>query len=190
MNIIKTAFLISLLVLSGCALSPQTVTIMPDINMPSGNNAQLQKSIQIVVNDARANKVIGTRGGIYKDTSAITASGDITQSVRNSLTAAYRVMGYSVLNGSANVLVTVDITDLKYAATGEPTIRAIETSATLKATCRNGTFVATNEYRITDKAEVLKAPGPSENQDLINGTLSTALQSLLNDATLLGCINR
>jgi uncharacterized lipoprotein len=190
MNMIKTALLIPLLVLTGCALSPQTVTIMPDIKVANANNDQQQKTIQIGVNDARANKIIGTRGGIYADTSAITADADITQSVRNSLTAAYRVLGYNVLNSGANVQIIVDITDLKYNATGETTIRAVDTAAALKATCQSGTYVVTNEYRITDKADVLKPPTVGENQDYINETLSSTLQRLVNDASILDCINR
>ncbi len=190
MNSIKAVFLIQLLVLSGCALSPQTVTIMPDIKVANDSNDQQQKTIEIIVNDSRTNRVIGTRGGVYKETSEITADGDITTTVRNSLTGAFRVLGYNVINAGANATVTVDITDLKYNATGETTITAVETSAALKASCRNGTYIATNEYRITDKADVLKAPGTSKNQDLINSTLSSTLQSLVNDASLLECINR
>jgi uncharacterized lipoprotein len=190
MNMIKTALLIPLLVLTGCALSPQSITIIPDIKVANANNDQQQKTIQIGVNDARANKVIGTRGGIYADTSAITADADITQSVRNSLTAAYRVLGYNVLNSGANVQIIVDITDLTYTASGETTIRAVETAAALKATCQSGTYVVTNEYRITDKADVLKPPTTGENQDYINGTLSSTLQRLVNDASILDCINR
>ena len=190
MNKIIIAVCLQLLFLSGCALSPQTVTIIPDIKVANANNDQQQKAIQIVVNDVRASRVIGTRGGIYKDTSEITASGDITQPVRNSLTAAFRVLGYNVLNDGANVQITVDITDLKYSATGETTIRAVETSAAVKSTCRNGSYVVTNEYRITDNADVLKAPATGKNQDLINGTLSSTLQRLINDATILECINR
>ena len=190
MNMIKAALLIPLLAITGCALSPQTVTIMPDIKVANANNDQQQKTIQIGVNDARTNKVIGTRGGIYADTSAITADADITQSVRNSLTAAYRVLGYNVLNSGADVQIIVDITDLKYNATGETTIRAVETAAALKATCQSGAYVVTNEYRITDKADVLKPPTVGENQDYINGTLSSTLQRLVNDASILDCINR
>lgn len=190
MNIIKNVLLAPLLVLAGCALSPQTVSISPDIQVAPGSNEQLQKTIQIIVNDARANKVIGTRGGVYKETSEITADASITQAVLNSLTGAFRVLGYSVSNNSADVTLTVDITDLKYSATGQTTITAVETSAAVKGTCRNATQVVTNEYRITDKAEVLKAPTTNGNQRMINSTLSSTLQRLFNDRTMLDCINR
>ena len=190
MNFIQTVLLALLLILAGCALSPQTVTIITDVKVANANNEQQQKTIQFVVNDKRTNKVIGTRGGIYKDTSAIIADGDITQPVKNSLTAAYRVLGYNVLNGGATVVITVDIIDLKYAATGETTITSVETSSAVKASCQNGTYIVTNEYRITDKADVLKAPAPGKNQDMINSTLSSTLQRLVNDAGLLECINR
>ena len=189
MNIPKSAPLL-LVLLTGCALSPQTILIDPEVKIPSGNYQQLQKTIQIQVNDARQDRVIGTRGGIYKDTSEITAAPGMTESVQNSLASAFRVLGYNVIGADANATIAVDITDLTYAASGETTIRSVETSATLKATCRNGDHTVTNEYRITDKTEVLKAPSTGENQDMINGTLSSTLQKLVSDPTLMGCINR
>jgi len=181
---------ISILCFSGCALSPQTVTITPDIKVASGSNVQLQKGIAIVVNDVRQNKVLGTRGGIYKDTSSITADAQMVQSVQNSLTNAFRVLGYNVVTGNNPVSLTVDITDLTYAASGDPTIRSVETSAAIKATCRNGSYVMTNDYRITDKKDVLKAPSDSDNVKIVNATLSTTLQRLFNDRGLLDCVNK
>lgn len=181
---------ISILCVSGCALSPQTVTITPDIKVASGSNVQLQKGIAIVVNDVRQNKVLGTRGGIYKDTSSITTDAQIVQSVQNSLTNAFRILGYNVVSGSNAVSLTVDITDLTYTASGDPTIRSVATSAAIKATCRNGSYVLTNDYRITDKKDVLKAPSDSDNVKIINDTLSTTLQRLFNDRGLLDCVNK
>lgn len=190
MSMFKTTVCLPLFLLAGCALSPQTILIDPEVKVPSGNYQQLQKTIEIQVNDARQNRIIGTRGGIYRDTSEITAAPGITESVQNSLASAFRVLGYNVIGPGANASISVDITDLKYAATGETTIRTVETTAALKATCRNNGYTVTNEYRISDKAEVLKAPSTAENQDLINGTLSSTLQQLINDKNLLGCINR
>ena len=189
MNISKTVFMTLVIVLGGCALSPQTVNIAPDINVPAAGNRQINKTVSITVNDSRNNSVIGTRGGIYRETAHITADANMTMSLKTILSNAFADLGYNVTNNS-NVTLTVDVAELKYTATGENTITAVETSAAIHATCRNGNLVMNNTYRVTDKQDVLKAPSGTRNQELINNTLATALQRMLNDQKLLECVNR
>lgn len=181
---------ITFMFMTGCALSPQTVRISPNIEVASGTYQQQARSIVISLNDNRPDPVIGTRGGIYKETSAITAAADMTQTLKNSMTSAFRILGYSVVDSNADVSVTVDISELTYTAFGDNNVNAVETIAAVKVTCRNQGFTMNNEYRTTDKQDVLKAPTTSKNQQIINDTLSSALQQMFNDQQLLACINR
>jgi len=180
----------SFMALAGCALSPQSVSLSPNIEVASGTYQQQAKSLTITVNDTRQNRVIGTRGGIYKDTSDITPTTDMTLSVKNSLTNSFRILGYSVVDNNSDVSLGVNIVDLQYTAFGDKNVNAVETSAAVGVTCRNRDYVMTNEYRTTDKQDVLKAPSAAKNQEIINDTLSTALQRMFNDEKLLECINR
>jgi uncharacterized lipoprotein len=176
------------LVLGGCALSPQTVIIAPVINTPAAG-PQSGRAITIAVNDARNNNVIGTRGGVYRDTAHITADTNMTTSLKAILSNALRGLGYSVVDNSS-VSLTVDVAELRYNATGEPNVTAVEIAAAVNAACRNGSLVMNNSYRVTDKQEVLKAPSGGRNQELINATLGTALQRMMSDPKLFECLSR
>jgi uncharacterized lipoprotein YajG len=114
----------------------------------------------------------------------------LTLSVKNSLTSAFRILGYSVVDNNSDVSLSVNIADLRYTAFGDRNVNAVETSAAVGVSCRNRDFVMNNEYRTTDKQDVLKAPSAAKNQEIINATLSTALQRMFNDEKLLECINR
>lgn len=185
----KSSVIIASLIfmLGGCALSPQTIDIAPRLDTPASRPGN--KSVSVVVNDTRTSRVIGTRGGIYRDTANITANQNMTQTLQAILANALRDMGYNVTD-RGSVSLAVEVAELRYSATGEHTITDVETGATINATCRNGGLVANNSYRVTDRQEVLKAPTSGRNQELINNSLGTALQRMLNDTTLFDCINR
>jgi len=190
MTFFKTVTVLSIILLTGCALSPQTVSFSPVIQVASASNQQLARSVSVTVNDNRNNPIIGTRGGIYRDTSVITPAANMVQSLQNSITNSLRILGYSVVNTNSDASLEVNISELKYTAFGERNITAIETIAAVRVICRIRDFVMNNEYRITDKQDVLKAPSASRNQQIINDTLSSALQGMFNDEKLLECINR
>jgi len=190
MNISKAAIILYGLILGGCALSPQTVNINPAINVAPASNQRINKAVSITVNDARGDNVIGTRGGVYADTAHIYAHPNMTASLKTILSNSFRELGYNVADNSDGASLTIDIAELKYTASGETTIRAVETIAAVNATCRSGNLVMNNSYRVTDKQDILKAPSGTRNQELINSTLASALQRMFNDQKLLECINR
>jgi uncharacterized lipoprotein len=190
MRNIKTVFISIVLTLGGCALSPQTITIAPAINVGNAPGGQTGvKSVTIKVNDVRTDTVIGTRGGIYRETALLTAHPGMVTTLQAALSNSFRELGYTVVDSGAIVL-TVDVAELKYTAGGENTVTSIETSATVNANCRNGNLVMNNSYRVTDKQDVLKAPSGARNQELINNTLASALQRMVSDPKLLDCLNR
>lgn len=77
-NILSCRFfaVLWLVVLCGaCALSPQLVSIKPDIKVPVAQYGN-QRDINIRVEDRRNTQVIGMRGGVYGDTSTIEIGND------------------------------------------------------------------------------------------------------------------
>jgi uncharacterized lipoprotein len=72
------------LIITACALSPQTVTIYPILKLPSRDIGR-GRTIALEVIDARPSQSFGVRGGIYRETSLINPSGEIKIPVRNAL---------------------------------------------------------------------------------------------------------
>ena len=72
---------VPVLFLSACALSPQIIVIEPDISV-QGNSVQ-PLVLQLEVVDGRDSPILGQRGGIYKETSHISTSENMTTTLRN-----------------------------------------------------------------------------------------------------------
>ena len=76
------ALYLSLSVLvAGCAVSPQTITIVPQTNL-SGPFYGQGRTLTIEVEDRRASSVLGSRGGVYESSSVITIANDINAALR------------------------------------------------------------------------------------------------------------
>ncbi|MEX2353169.1 MAG: YajG family lipoprotein [Gammaproteobacteria bacterium] len=188
--IIKSVFIFSIALLAACALSPQTVTLSPVLTLSPGEAPGRLNTLAITVNDSRTDNVIGARGGVYRETSLITSSPDMPRSLQLRISEAFRDLGYNVVSNNADADLSINIAELKYTASGSNTITAVETTAAIRVKCRNDNYRMNNDYRITDKQEVLKAPSVSRNSEIINATLSSALQRMFDDEKLLDCINR
>ncbi|MDX1519862.1 MAG: hypothetical protein R3318_07025, partial [Gammaproteobacteria bacterium] len=72
--------------ITACALSPQIIVIEPDINVQG--KSDWPRTLRLDVTDGRDSPIIGQRGGIYKDTSHISTSENMTATLRKSLVKA------------------------------------------------------------------------------------------------------
>ena len=90
----KTLLLITLSLLVACAYSPQQITINPSVDT-SAEDYGLGRSVQIVVEDHRAVKELGSRGGVYKDTSLITIGNSITEAIAGAAEARLAIQGFN-----------------------------------------------------------------------------------------------
>lgn len=180
--------LIMLLGLGACALSPQLVTLDPEISAPSAT-AGNGTAVALDVVDTRSSPVIGHRGGVYSKTATISTTDNMLAAVRRRLTAALENAGYRVVGkGSAPVL-RVDIAGLDYTVRKQEVSREITTVARINAVFRKGNKTYNNTYTVTRHKKMLFVPGEDENAKLINATLAAALQRLLDDNELFGVIN-
>ena len=177
-------------ILAACALSPQTVEIDPDIVINKADSAKKAVTIEIEVVDTRRHKVIGNRGGVYKDSSYITTSGDITKPVLVKLTRAFSGLGYTTVTGggSADARLKVEIAEISYIASGENLVTSVETMAEIRFSCQKGTRTITGSYQGSRKKDVIKAPSDDENEQMINNAVATVFQKLLDDKELLAFI--
>lgn len=180
------SLLLTISLLTGCALSPQTVAINPRIDLAEINQQGEQQGLSLQVADARGTRVVGTRGGVYPETSEISTGEDIKTPIRNVLTKALRNMGYNVVGeneqSAADLKVIVDT--LEYKTKSETVMKAVETAATIRVVAKKGNREYTGRYRGKRTTEVLKAPDEDRNAEMINAALSHVLQRLLNDAEL------
>ena len=186
LSIRLVSLLLTVSLLTGCALSPQTVSINPRIDLAEINQQGSQQNLSLQIADDRGTQIVGTRGGVYPETSEISTGGDIKTPIRNVLTKALRDMGYNVVGeneqSTADLKVIVD--NLTYKTKSENVMKAIETAASIRVVASKGNREYTGRYRGKRTTEVLKAPDEDRNAEMINAAISQVLQRLLNDHEL------
>ncbi|MGJ8686688.1 MAG: YajG family lipoprotein, partial [Spongiibacteraceae bacterium] len=94
-----------LLVFTGCAYSPQQIHVAP-VFSPLSEAVGGGRSVHVRVSDGRQNKVLGSRGGSYRDTALVTLENDLAQSLSSALATQLQSMGYVVDSLQAD---TVDL---------------------------------------------------------------------------------
>jgi uncharacterized lipoprotein len=174
------------LIITACALSPQTVTIYPTLHLPSRDIGR-GRTIALEVIDARSSQSFGVRGGIYQETSVINPSGEIKVPVRNALATTLHNYRFAVAlpGASAPLAMTVTIEDIRYTPSGAPLVNEVRADLALKALCRDGTRQYTGRYTARTSKRVLTAPSAEDNEEIINTVLSKGLESMMTDPGLL-----
>ncbi len=173
--------------LSACGLSPQIVTIDPELSDAKAAPAKSGAAFSLLVSDARKSTTLGRRGGAYKDTSVIKTEGDITSRIHQKLSDAFNNAGYKIDSSATNQL-NVSIVKLTYQGHGENRISEVEVSAEILATATNSKTKFTKSYKANRKKEVLKAPDEKKNEDMINEIFAAVIQRVLDDEELLSYI--
>jgi len=182
----RILFILSgLFLLSGCALSPQVVSVQPALDTSALPQDGAASTLAFAVKDVRTNTVVGHRGGVY-DTATITLTGDAAARIQAGLEQALAARGFSIVPAGtpSSITLLVELVELGYEVTQGQVTRVVEVTAAIRARSQSGEVTRTGEYRDTRTQESVKPPSDSQNETLINEVLSAALQRLVADADL------
>lgn len=187
MHTIKFVFITFLLGITGCALSPQVIEVNPDIQMADTPAVTKPVKLRLDVIDARSSPVLGQRGGVYKDTSDISTSENMTGNLQRQISAALKRLGYEVTGKgeSSDADLTVRISNMKYTASSEKLLNKIEIKVAIHALIKKGGKEFNGDYSATRKKDYVKLPGIDENEKIVNEALAVVLQSMLKDQDLI-----
>lgn len=186
-SVFKPVLMLSLVatVLAGCAqLSPQQIAFEPVVSpdsLPAGNG----RTFWVDIEDGRSSTVIGQRGGVYENSSAITASGDLSKQLQDQLVGALEVAGFEAVEMNADFEWTVTLEELSYelvdidAARKEAKVAAEVSVEIVKA---NSSYA--NSFRSQRSAEFFRYPDEQENEEMLTETFDAAIERMFNDAGL------
>ena len=172
--------------LAGCAHSPQQLTPQPKLNAQLAAVGRGQPVVVKVV-DGRASQALGTRGGLYPETSTISVSGnDVVPKLQAQAEAAVRLLGFTPTPNAYNApQLTVTLAELKYQS---PKEGMYVTEATIGATFRadvvNGGRRYSGRYGASLDQRFGMAPNQETNTKLVGDVLSDALTRLFKDPTI------
>jgi uncharacterized lipoprotein len=176
----------SALALAGCANSPQQLNPQPKITeqlAPVGHG----QPVVVRVVDGRPSPTLGTRGGLYPETSAVSVNGaDVLPKLQAQAEAAVRLLGFTPNASAYNApQLTITLADLKY-QTPKDKVYATEAtiSATFRADVQNSGGRYSGRYSASLEQRFGMAPNQDTNTKLVSDVLSDSLTRLFKDATI------
>lgn len=175
---------------AACARSPQVVVLSPPLSGPPGKIAA-PRSVELSVRDDRTSRVIGSRGGLYAETSTITTEDDIAPGLRKLLAEKLAQQGYTVVppGSGGEVQLSVDVQSLTY-ETGGSVLTEIKVSSSVGVTCVKGGETLTSRFETRHREEFASAPDEAQNSELINMVLGRTLDEVLSDRELRDFMSR
>jgi uncharacterized lipoprotein len=172
--------------LVGCAHSPQQLRPQPKLNAALVAVGQGQPVV-VRVADGRPSPVLGTRGGLYPETSAISVQGqDILPRLQAEAEAAVRLLGFTPSQNAYNApQLTLTLAELKYQSPKEGMyVTEADISATFRADVQNSSRRYSGRYGASLNQRFGMAPNQETNTKLISDVLSDALTRTFKDPTI------
>ncbi|EPN70422.1 lipoprotein, partial [Pseudomonas syringae pv. actinidiae ICMP 19079] len=129
---------------------------------------------------------LGTRGGMYPETSAISVTGaDIVPKLQAQAEAAVRLLGFTPTQGGNAPQLTVTLADLKYQSPKEGLyVTEATISSTFRADVRNNGRSYSGRYAASLDQRFGMAPNQETNTKLVSDVLSDALTRVFQDPTI------
>ncbi len=169
--------------LVGCAHSPQQLDPNPKLNGTINPVGQGQPVVVRVV-DARPSPTLGTRGGLYPETSAvIVPSAKVIPKLQAQTEAAVRLLGFTPSPNAYNApQLTLTLAELKYQSPKEGLyVTEANIGATLKIEVQNAGKRYNGRYGASLNQRFGMAPNEQTNTKLVTDVLSDALTRVFRD---------
>ncbi|ACO80265.1 hypothetical protein AvCA_41320 [Azotobacter vinelandii CA] len=172
--------------LAGCALSPQQITPEPKINTPLTAVGSGQPVVVRVV-DGRASPNLGTRGGLYPETSMIVVRGqDVLPRLQTQTETALRLLGFTPSANAYNApQLTLTLAELKYQSPkGGTYVTEADIGATFRVDVQNAGRRYSGRYGASLNQRFGMAPNQQTNTKLVSDVLSDALTRAFKDPAI------
>ena len=176
----------SALLLTGCAHSPQQLDPTPKITGTINPVGQGQP-VSVRVVDGRSSPTLGTRGGLYPETSAVIVPKEkVIPKLQAQVEAAVRLLGFTPSPNAYNApQLTLTLADLKYQSPKEGLyVTEATIGATLRVEVQNGGRRYTGRYGASLNQRFGMAPNEQTNTKLVSDVLSDALSRAFRDQSI------
>lgn len=170
-------------VLAGCAHSPQQLNVTPSVTAPLSQVAR-QQPVVVSVQDSRSSPVLGTRGGIYPESSNLTINPQTVSHLRAQVEQALVKLGFQVVaqgTPNANSLV-VSLAELTYISPKEGVyVTKADLGAAFTAEVRSANQRYNGRYSASAQHRFGYAPNQATNTRLVTEVMSDALSRIFKD---------
>ena len=171
--------------LGGCGLSPQTVQMEPAPDVESANVGH-NAAVLVTVDDQRERDEIGTRGGIYAETSLLRPANKVDEALLGAIQRGLQNQGFNAFNpGGDATRLQVALTELSYKPEDSSVVNRVEVGAELEVRAERPEADYTGRYRSTIRHDQPFTPSARRNETLLNDVMNRALNRMLADNKLL-----
>ena len=177
---------VCVLALAGCAHSPQQLDPSPKLTSEISPVGQGQPVVVRVV-DGRSSPTLGTRGGLYPETSAVSVPGaKLLPKLQAQSEAAVRLLGYTPSANAYNApQLTLTLAELKYQSPKDGVyVTQADITATFRADVQNSSRRYTGRYGASLNQRFGMAPNQATNSKLVSEVLSDALTRVFKDQNI------
>lgn len=174
------------LALAGCAHSPQQLDPTPKLTSEISPVGQGQP-VAVRIVDGRSSPTLGTRGGLYPETSAVIVPGaKLLPKLQAQAEAAVRLLGFTPSANAVNApQLTLTLAELKYQSPKEGLyVTEANIGATFRVEVQNGGRRYTGRYGATLNQRFGMAPNEQTNTKLVSDVLSDALTRVFKDQNI------
>ncbi len=176
---IQTA-LLAVLLLSGCTLSPQTIHVTPAITIAPESFGR-GHSINVLVQDNRQDATIGSRGGVYRNSSTIRSANDVAEAVRAQTAAGLVAQGYALTGTEAESMLRIGIDQLSYVVPAGALATSADITAVLRIVAQRDNRQFETTYKSTVNRRFPVTPTATQNEVWINEVLNETLHRFFAD---------
>lgn len=167
--------------LAACAFTPQQIQLNPNVEVKGQPYGQGQR-FSIATIDNRASASLGSRGGVYQDSSVITVGNDLEAAVTDAFVRAMTAYGFVFDQGASGAMeISVFIDDLSYSSPDALYANKVDMSMTLRVEVISGTSTWSNRYVSRGEKRFVMAPGKTQNEAQLNALVSSTLGRVFVD---------
>lgn len=168
---------------SACAYSPQQITLQPRIET-GGESYGNGRSVAVSSVDERANPILGTRGGLYKETSVISIANDMNEAIVRATQAKLATQGFNVNSSQSDANLTVVVEALSYDIPDQKVIKKVDLRCVIRIDVEAGNEHYTGRFRTSSEQQTVVSPGMERNEQMVNQLLSDTLARAFSDPKL------
>lgn len=188
-----TALLFAAILISSCALTPQSVVLEPSLEVAPSDLGK-GHTVAVYVVDERVSTELGRRGTGAMRGAAITSTNDMVSVFRDAIVQNMEKLGFDATaiqtfeeSTSEPMVLRVDIRAVNYETSMGFWTGGVHVRGALKTTATDTQSLRTYEqlYRVDDEERVVVVPGADSNAQMINTAISALLQKLFDDVELI-----
>mgnify|MGYP005991286109 CR=1 FL=1 len=179
MNMKRLLIVCAVLILSGCAISPQSLTVAPTLSFERLQG--VTTPVELIIKDKRNNeKLLGYRNA--KKQGEISFTDSVAKSLGEKIQAGLVYQGVNMATGEESATrLEVQVYKLSYFTPDESWVSTIEMNAEILVAVDRGGASVKKRFKSNRKQDVVTAPNKEFNEKFMNTLLSELLNKALND---------